>query len=201
MKYIIQSFLSFFILIILITSCKTSGVITSKDNLKPKSAKEIIEKLYANQPQIDWLDARASVSIHIEGETRKFSSQIRVKRDSLFLANGKKLSREGGRIQISRDSFYLVNRINDTYEIKSYNHVTEAYAIPLNFDQLMNMLLGLPIDALDHKDFESSIVDGYYKSLGSLAMSDWIDMLNSEIIDWQDFVHSHLIMEMARSSL
>jgi len=166
MKHFGLPLLSAIILISLLSACKTSGVITSSNNLKPRSAKEIIGKVNDRLVDILWFDARASVSIQIEGETRKFSSQIRIKRDSLFLANGKKLSQEGGRIQISRDSFYLVNRIHDTYEIRSFDHVTDAYAIPLDFDQLMNMLLGAPIDPLDHELYESSIVDGYYKLQG-----------------------------------
>jgi len=166
MRHICTFFVSIVILLSLLSSCKTSGVITSSSNLKPKSAKEIISKVNDQLVDILWFDARASVSIQIEGETRKFSSQIRIKRDSLFLANGKKLSQEGGRIQISRDSFYLVNRIHDSYEIRSFEHVTDAYAIPLDFDQLMNMLLGTPIDPLNHNDFESSIVDGYYRLQG-----------------------------------
>lgn len=154
------------LLLLLLAGCKTTGVITSSTNLKPQSAETIIEKVNERLVPIDWFDARATVSIQIKGDTKKFSSQIRVKRDSLFMANGKKLSQEGGRILISRDSFYLLNRINDTYEIKAYDHVTEAYAIPLKFDQLMNMLVGLPIDPLDMNAYESSIIDGFYHLQG-----------------------------------
>jgi len=147
-------------------SCKTTGVIMSSKNLKPKSSKDIITEVYKRLPDIKWLDGRATVSIQIKGNTQKFSSQIRVKKDSLFLANGKKISVEGGRIQISRDSFYLVNRLQKTYEIKAYDHVTEAYAVPLGFDQLMNMILALPIYQLDEKLYDSSIKEGFYSLKG-----------------------------------
>lgn len=149
-----------------LASCKPTGVISSSNNLKPRPAKEIIDKVNERLPEINWLDARAQISMQIEGNTQKFSSQIRIKKDSLFLANGKKISIEGGRIQISRDSFYLLNRVQKTYEIKAYEHVTDAYAIPLGFDQLMNMLLAQPVYPLYPKAYESSIQDGYYSLKG-----------------------------------
>jgi hypothetical protein len=162
----IQIYIPLLGLLLLLGSCKPTGVITSSNNLKPRSAKEIIKKVNERLPEIKWLDGRALVSIQIEGNNQKFSSQIRVKKDSLFLANGKKISVEGGRIQISRDSFYLLNRAHKTYEIKAYDHVTEAYAVPLGFDQLMNMLLAQPIFPLDQDRYASTIKEGFYSLKG-----------------------------------
>ncbi len=172
---------------ICLASCKPTGVITSSTNLKAKSSSELIKRIQNHLPQVDWLDGRAIVSIQIKGNTQKFSSQIRVKRDSLFLANGKKMSIEGGRIQISRDSFYLINRSQKTYEIKAYNHVTEAYAIPLGFDQLMNMILAQPIYPLDAEVYQSSIKNGYY------ALTGKVDKLN---IDYKISGKTFDIIEM-----
>jgi len=166
MKKQIQAFALLIGLLIFLGGCKSSGVLLPSNNLKPKSPKEIIAKVKKGLPEIQWLDGRANVSITIEGTTQKFSSQIRVKTDSLFLANGKKISVEGGRIQISRDSFYLLNRVQKSIEIKAYEHVTEAYAIPLGFDQLMNMLMAQPLFDLDAQIYKSGIKEGYYSLKG-----------------------------------
>lgn len=152
-------------------SCKPKKLVTSSDQIAPKSLVELQSAIDNNLTPIEWLDGRASVSIKVEGSIKKFKSQIRVKTDSLFMANGKELSIEGGRILISRDSFYLINRLAKTFEIKSFEAVTAAYGVPLTFDALMSVLVGNPIEPIDTENYEVVIrdrrhnVEGYNRNL------------------------------------
>lgn len=68
-----------------------------------------------------------------------------MRRDSIIWMNVKKLGIEAVRVQITKDSVYLIDRINNQYAIKSIDFLTEKFNLPANFSTLQALLLGNPI--------------------------------------------------------
>ncbi|MBT8221237.1 MAG: DUF4292 domain-containing protein [Bacteroidia bacterium] len=146
-----------FLIVTFCITCKTPITVITEKPLSVQPVDSLVQHLLS-KPSLSWIDGRANVTLLIEGSVQKFSSQIRIKRDSIFLANGKKLSVEGGRIQITKDSFYYINRIDKTFLIDAYDSFAENYNIPFGFEDLMNVLIGDPIHNLENASLASYVI-------------------------------------------
>ena len=82
------------------------------------------------------------------------------KRDSVIWLNARKLGLEIARAQITPDSVYVLDRINNQYAAKSITWLREEYDLPGNWDLLQNMLLGNP--TFFTSQFVSGVADGEY---------------------------------------
>lgn len=112
-KYLV---LSLFFLVLL-NSCKSL-----KNNVPVATEVIPIDSIYQtifDPPLIDWIDARAKVKVSSPQRTDKFVMFLRMKSDSIIWASFKKFGAEGGRVLITQDSVYAINRIEKSYQILS----------------------------------------------------------------------------------
>lgn len=102
-------------------------------------------QLIKNQVTANWLEAKAKVTFSNNNQVQKVFSTIKMRKDSIIWMNVKKLGIEAARVQITKDSVYLIDRINNQYAIKSIDFLTEKFNLPANFSTLQTLLLGNPI--------------------------------------------------------
>ncbi len=148
-----------FACLIFSSSCKTAKTAQS-EKLKPKSAKFLMKRLVKNQVNADWLSARAKVTYRDDYGVRKFSANIRMRKDSVIWMNFKKLSVEAARLQITPDSISVINRLDNEYFIESFELAQKNYGLPTSFEGLQMMAIGNPI--FFTKDHKSQIDKGRY---------------------------------------
>lgn len=125
---------------VMLGSCNTAkkGQVTERS----LSADEIILQLSQNQIQANWLDARARLA-YDDGELSvRGTAQIRLQRDSLVWMSVKKLGFEVARIQVTPDSVYVIDRINNTYGIFGLSYLEENFNLPADFQLLQTVILG-----------------------------------------------------------
>jgi uncharacterized protein DUF4292 len=140
------------LLVLTLSACKTSRRAGEAINLKPKSSKVLLKKLAANKVEAEWLSAKAKISYKDQNQSEKFTANFRYRRDSLIWFNVKKTTVEAVRVQITRDSFFMVNRIDKEYFIGSIKNLESQFNLPQRtsvdmstFDLLQEMLLGNPL--------------------------------------------------------
>jgi len=151
-------------IILLGTSCKTTRY-TATGKLKKKSAKFLFKQMVGNQVAADWMNAKAKITVkEPERGVTKFSATIRMKKDSLIWMNVKKAGVEAARIQITPDSIYAINRIDNQYIIKDFDFAREQFDLPATFEGLQQILLGNP--QFFTTDFEASTADKQYVLTG-----------------------------------
>ncbi len=140
------------LLVLILPACKTGKRAGQTVRLKSKSSKYLLKKLAANRIEAEWLSAKAKITYKDDHQTRKFIANIRYRKDSLIWLNIKKTSVEAARIQITRDSFYFIDRLNKEYFINSIDNIEDRFNLPQRtsvditvFDMLQEMLLGNPV--------------------------------------------------------
>ncbi len=91
------------------------------------------------------LNAKASVDIIFQGMDQGVKSQIRWIRDSILWMNFSLIGIEGARLKVTRDSFYLIDRINKKFMAESLEKMSVRYDLPISFDNLQSVILGDPV--------------------------------------------------------
>jgi hypothetical protein len=125
--------------LIFLFGCKGSKEIPKAQKA---SLEEILNGLKQNQISYEFFSAKAKVSF--EGEEMRMGGRanIRMIKDSLIWMNFKKLSVEGSRALITRDSFWIVYRLDKMYESGTFNELMEAYDMEVSFAELQDLIVG-----------------------------------------------------------
>jgi len=134
-------------LTISLSSCKTARNAKAV-KIKNKSSKYILKKLADQRFEADWFSAKLRITYIDDYQTRKFTANIRMRKDSIIWMNVKKLSVEAARIKITPDSIYAIDRLNKEYYIKDLSYLEKEYNIPSrkagpsNFKVLQEIIFG-----------------------------------------------------------
>jgi len=136
--------ISFYLFLIglLVTSCKSKKVIPTNQDISEKSTTFLLKALGKNKIEADWLTAKAKINYQDDNEKIKFTSYIRMRKDSVIWFVAKKAGVEAVRVQITTDSVYIINRQAKEYTIKGLSFFEEKYNMPSSFEAIQTMLLG-----------------------------------------------------------
>jgi hypothetical protein len=91
------------------------------------------------------LGYNAQLNILIGGNENSVNANIRIQKDSLIWISARKLGFEIGRLMLSRDSVWMMDRINSRYFAGDYAFFTRLYAIEADYDMVEALLLGNPL--------------------------------------------------------
>ena len=135
------------------------------DPLRKRSARFLQQRLADQALRPEWLAGRARVTVRSEREgTQKFNTNIRLRRDSVIWMNVKKVSVEAGRVLITPDSLYFINRLDNQYAITSLAYARERLGLPGDFGQLQDLLLGNPVFIVE--DLVAKVLQDRYRLSG-----------------------------------
>lgn len=91
----------------------------------------------------EWFSAKANVESQSEDNKLDFNVHIRNKKDSaIWISITPLLGIEAARVLITKDSLYLIDRINNQYARTDFSFLNERYNIEVNFSMLQSLLLG-----------------------------------------------------------
>ncbi len=112
------------------------------------SSQELISYLNSNQVVPEWFNGKAKISFDHPDLSMSFTSTMKMKKDSIFWANGKKLGLEAGRMLINQDSAFVIDRLNNDYIVEGLDYL-ERHNLPAGFNVLQQFVLGNPMVAMD----------------------------------------------------
>ena len=136
LRYILVAFLA----MVLWTGCDNTRQLGKKN--KVRSADQLMRQLAQNQVNARWLDARARIAYADEEMSVRGSALIRWQRDSLLWMSVRKLGFEVARVQVTPDSVYVIDRINNEYGKYGLDYIQSTYQLPANFGMLQTIILG-----------------------------------------------------------
>lgn len=203
--------LLFAAVILLLPACRSAKDAGNADiKLKQRSSKYVLKKLAKNRVEAEWLSAKAKVTYKDDNETRKFTTNIRYRRDSVIWFNVKKASVEAVRVQITPDSFFLINRLDKEYFANSIAKIEEQFNLPQRtaadisvFDLLQEMLLGNPVffansDLKAEVDKNEYVLKGTPEHFDSEYRIDGVDFMINAMNFEPDDGRQYLNVELER---
>ena len=117
----------------------------------PLSITAILDMMDANAPVATRLSGDGSVDIESSQLNQSANTMIRFRRDSVIWMNVKKFIINVARVQVTRDSVFMINYLQSSYIAQPLSYVEQKFGLPADFDLLQNFLLGKPIFLTDKK--------------------------------------------------
>ena len=128
------------------------------------------------QPKLKWNTKTA------KGKQPNITAYIRILKDSLIWISGYAtvFNIEAFRVLITKDSVYVLDKINKEAKLRSMDYLQEVTEIPFDLKTLQNLFVGNPVfmedSVISYKETESKIllatVGEYFKHLLTLNKGD-----------------------------
>ena len=182
---------TFVLAIVVLASCRSAKniqtAITKKDTLvkAPTIAKidtaQLIkaaqDKLDSNR--IDFTTFASKVDVDYRGGADKHydvNATLRMYKDSaIWVSINAVLGIEAMRVLVTRDSVFLLDKLNKTYTARSVDYLQEVTSLPLNLVTLQNLIVGNPVF------MDSNIVAYSYvkdnNTISLLSIGNWFKNL------------------------
>lgn len=144
MNYSKSSLFIFLLILTMLSGCKVLREAGLGKREKLDTPASILAALGREQLRPDWFAARARVSYADEDMSVTGSATIRMKADSALWVSVKKLGFEVARTLITRDSVFIIDRINNEYGAFDLRYLADSYNLPANFSIVQNLILGNP---------------------------------------------------------
>jgi Domain of unknown function (DUF4292) len=129
-----------FVPLLLLTSCRSKKSVVNSNNmpvlseeLAPESM-ALLEKVRATQLPYTWFAASGQGRIDWDGQRFSARVNVRILHDSVIWVQIQKLGFEVGRMLITPDSAFFINRFERTYSIYKTNDFLEEYKVPADFE-------------------------------------------------------------------
>ncbi len=130
-------------------ACKRTVPVTSAP---PAPTKSEDPRINVNEIDFHYFKAKAKINYTDAAVNQTATVDLRMKHDSLIWMSISKVGIEGARVLITRDSAYVIDKINNSYEVYDFKALGKRFNFALSFEILQAAILGnLPV-AKDHKD-------------------------------------------------
>ncbi|MEO1712721.1 MAG: DUF4292 domain-containing protein [Bacteroidota bacterium] len=104
-----------------------------------------MKRMVQQQVDADWLTSKLKMGYSDDYQSVKLNGYLRMKKDSVIWLVVKKLSVEVARIQITPDTFYVLDRINKEYAKQPFSELARLTNLPVTFSGLQSIVLGNPL--------------------------------------------------------
>jgi hypothetical protein len=150
------------------TGCKRKGASApSLPATEVRPADFLTEKLKTRDVSgIRTLSARADIFAESEGQSVAANANIIWIRDSVLWVNVRKFGVEAARALVTKDSVYLINRLDKTYTVKGLDALRRQYSLPDGFPLLQDAVLASAWFFPD-MELQSDIKDELHRLSGS----------------------------------
>lgn len=140
-KSLMRIVFAFTIGCLLFVSCAKKLPTSTKDYAD--SNKETILTNYENNRlNFSTLEAKVKTSIDSEEAVFNFTSTIRIVKDKQIWISGGLFGFEAARLLVTKDSVKLINRLEKTYALEPISKLQEITKLPVNFQDIQQILLG-----------------------------------------------------------
>lgn len=162
---------AFFILLFLVSSCKTQRKITFNNGkciLDFKNTKTLTTNLKKNEFCFEKLSAKLSVDLTIDSSSNNFSVSIRMKKDSIIWMSINKIGIEFARVLITKDSVKFSNGFDKKYFKGDFTYICKLLNTDLDFEMLQSLLVGNSVAFYDEDEKIKPGVNNCQYTLGTI---------------------------------
>lgn len=127
-----------------LSSCSLSRKAGGNNRTDALTGEAILREVMANQMQADWLDGKVNIDYNDGDQSFSATASIKMRKDSVIWMNVKKFGFELGRVLVTKDSIYILDRINNEFSVEPLSYVEERYNFPASLNMLELLILGNP---------------------------------------------------------
>jgi hypothetical protein len=103
----------------------------------------------------DVLSFGAQITLGMGGTENVVNGTFRIKKDSLIWISARKFGFEIGRLMVSADSVWLLNRVNNEYFKGNYLFFSQQFKLDIDYNMLEALLLGNPLENWSHEPVQT----------------------------------------------
>ena len=151
-----------FIIIMAVTSCKSSKV-TDANTALGLSAKKVIKNHYKNTFDKETINARLKVKYAGKSKLPGVSASLRVKKDQTIWISLSKFGFPVGKILITPNRVSYYEKINRTYFDGDFSLLSNWLGTEVDFEIVQNLLLGQAISNLKNEKFLLNLHQNKYQ--------------------------------------
>ena len=147
----------------LCTSC-SSAKKAVRAPLKAEGESFLLRKLRDNQMNFSSFSAKFEAVYNVNKSESKLNGQIRIIKDSaIWISLTPALGIEMARFLFTPDTIRFLNRMDNTYMVKSFSYINELINTSVDYDMLQSLLTGNDFSLYDTTNFKAQIDGGLYK--------------------------------------
>lgn len=140
MKYTGYKIILFLSFIILIASCKSSKTASTSSGMGALADMEYLEEVTINNPSIPALSSKVKLSLDLNGKKVSVNGNLRMKKDDLIqISIVPMLGIEVARLEITKDSVLIIDRMNKQYVHMPISQITMLANTDLNYYALQSL--------------------------------------------------------------
>ncbi|MEO5907030.1 MAG: DUF4292 domain-containing protein [Saprospiraceae bacterium] len=151
-------------------------------------ASALLELVRATDVPYSWFSASGNGTIDWEGQRLSAKLDVRIRKDSVIWVNISKLGFDVGRMLVTPDSAFFINRIDRTYTSYGTQQFFKKYNLPADFDMFSKVFT---TGAYVPPSISKSVVepDGalYLESSSGVSARHWLDvnylLIKSQVMD------------------
>lgn len=147
------------VILVVITSCKSTKRIALGDANLNLSAKQLIKENAKQSPEFKTLQAKLKISYASGDDSQTHTVTFRIKKDEVIWINSA-FSVIRAKMTPEKVSFY--NKLDNTYFEDNYKYLSDLLGTELDFEKVQNLLLGEALFSLNDEDYSTAIMDDLY---------------------------------------
>jgi hypothetical protein len=156
-------------------SCKRPPVASTP----PPPAKPARERVDVNNIQFAYFKSKSKVTYTDASSSQSATVDIRVKRDSIIWLSINKVGIEGARTLITRDSIFILDRLNNELLVYDFSTLSKRFNFPVSFDFLQAAMLG-NVTVQENPEYDVAVVKEptYYilrQNQDSVTVDNYVD--------------------------
>ncbi|MDJ0646881.1 MAG: DUF4292 domain-containing protein [Flavobacteriaceae bacterium] len=170
-----------FMVILMITSCKTKSAVVGTA-AKPMTANKVIKNHYSNSFDKETLSAKMKVKYRGKNDLPGVTASMRIKKDEAIWISLSKLGFPVGKALITKDKVSYYEKINKTYFEGDFALLSKWLGTDLDYEKVQNLLFGQAILDLKNDKHDVALKDRYYELTPKKAneLFDILYLLNPE---------------------
>lgn len=167
-----KKYLHIVLLTLVLTGCKSKKIATSGQITKTENAKDIINQHNKLSYDFETVAISGSMFYKDNKQSQRVNVEIRCQKDKQILIIVRLLGFTGAKALITPNSVQYYEKVNNTYFDGDFSLISNWLGTDIDFQKLQNVMLGMTIESLEAKDYNTSIEQGWL-ALTSFNDKQW----------------------------
>lgn len=130
---------------------------------------QMIEGYWANQLNYTFMNMKAKISFTDKGATTNVTANFMMIKDSILWGSFSVFGFEGARVLITKDSFKMLNRLNNTYMVRDLDYLKSYLGFDVKLGELQDIMIGnAPYDPMYYRLIKTDSIEELQAQSGSI---------------------------------